>query len=1258
MVTPPFNDPLSSLRLADTFYTWYRRTNDLITKVNPIQVYGITTDTDGLSVTVNTDGIATISSVLPYEIGGDHDFIGGITFSGTPITFNTDGEHQVISYHGNATHTYQAGVDVSFSGSVTFELNCIVNFEAIVNFNNEVNFNHNTHFNQNDDGIATFYGDVVIGTESTDHLHVFSGTSFENHVVFTDSVTHNPLGMSSKIFQHMNNIVKFDYSQVEFDGNSNVNCYADATFRDEVDMYAGSTLSLHGAIMDKNNSPGLENNVLTSDGDGKVVWTAQSGGGGGDGNGEIASKIVSISPLNWITTVAQKYFAPYNGDNPNSEYWQPEQSDGNIHIGDNIPENTKNVFTDFDVPDNATHIIIGSQMSVNYGAMQSLQYNTGTEADSTTSRVLCVIGSFGDEDGVFVNNETIVPVSSNGDAHIWFSGEASPGFHQAWVAGYIIPASAAGGGDSSQFLIDNQYFNSDSTDPFSSDTPADDNDTPTTDFVSVLGTLIATGGDVINDYTGGYVHTELNWDRVELRGSNAMLSISGSIEFDPKRRHKWEFWVSPTAVEIVPPTDANGKKWSKIVTTTPESTGQLDSNSDRYNSFSIDIPVIDIPMSGPMYLHSRVICTLNHGLAGQHLQNKCWGASYTWYGGGIGGVGVGGGGNSGTVFFDHPKRISGHIINPLDESGGVNGAFPFQASGDVGSGVPVFNRYSDDYEPKTFNLRTNGVGVPAGATSVVITVAGVITPYIFTTPGVSIPNLLIYSKPSANTTVDDDIIFMCQFGDGLAANSGNLADQTVRSSVIDSTQVTVPIDADGNITIFMAIADGQVGNNSPVFSSWGGAADTAAIDIKVDGYNMDFGSGAEATQTVLFDNAFSLNQDGGRWDVGTHRLVISDGIQMNGHYNINTSTNGIHGGDTNYNKQDISLDIPDDATHILCMGYAAERNANDANASAIWGRPGKQYLDGSWNDGIDNTQLLAFANPTVAWSEADRTSDMTKWVKIDRSGVDGQDGWVSFLSIKGGADGSNSTGLGGTVQILGYMRPARVAATGSTKTTGYNQIDDPIEGLLIDGRQSNDGSWAVVSSLYCLTPEGPHLVGSWNHGHDDDDGHDTVLSGDHPLEGSNLAWLPWVGGDGVPEAGGVGDWSNALVDLDIDVLGDITGQSYFTNSPSSAYPKHQILVTSGYPTDIGTATEETVPAGDSMFAFLRTNTEGYHGNWETINWRGRGDGGDPGRGAGRMQKYINDGYYVFFRVLGLHSDSNQTRTNGAYLKEYKWSSIK
>lgn len=986
MVTPPFNDPLSSLRLADTFYTWYRRTNDLITKVNPIQVYGITTDTDGLSVTVNADGIATISSVLPYEIGGDHDFIGGITFSGTPITFN--GTNQVISYHGNATHTYQGGVHVTFAdGSlVTFADGCNVNFDAVAHFNNTVFFNHNTFFDRN--YTATFYGDVVIGTDSTDRLQVLSGTSFENHVVFTDTVTHHPHTDASKNFRHIDDIVTFAGSDVSFDGNSNVDCYAGVTFSNEVDMDATSTLHLKGAIKDKDGTLGLENNVLTSDGTGKVTWTAQSGGGGGDGNGEIASKIVSKVPINWHTKSAQQFMPYRSGDsNPNNT---PENigdcgTDGDCNTG----FTTRNVFSDFGVPEDATHIIIGGQMTIGTGGMESLEYNTGQDnLTQSTSRTIVRISAAGDSDNTGVNAEVIVPIGSDGWATIWINGDIvgnpSNYVRHAWIAGYVIPASAAA--DSSTFIIDNQYFNSDSTDPIDSDTPYDNNATPTTDFLSVLGTLIATGGDVINDYAGGIVHTALNLG-AEFRGSNAMLSISGSIEFDPKRRHKWEFWVSPTAVETSPP-DFNGKTWSKIVTTTPESSMQLESNADRYNSFSIDIPVIDIPMSGQMYLHSRVICTLNHGLAGQHLQNKCWGASYTWYGGGVGGAGAAQGIVE-TTFGDRVHREYNQLYTA--EADG----FVYESlGGDVG--------------------QCQGCAVTVFVNDLAVNYMG---------------------------TQDDD--------------GGHISGQTIPVRMGDTYRMVYH----SGVGSWHTHNGGSRDGNCP-YSDFEGALLESHSKYWWTPVNQSRVDSAEATQTVLLDRPIDMldghtlsapNWPGLDYDPGTlNDFNFADGSNPPDKFIV---------------RQDAWGDaIPADATgliiksllHIKDHSYYTVTyydNDNSLDKSKAW-----LLQSSTWDAGGEDFQVVG---ESIVPISGDKVT-----VGLTRSGNTTDDGIRKFGAM-----------------IVGYMRPAHVAAGSSTVITG-NTTD--MHGnnlpLTLQAPPDPNAEEHLVQSVWCFSQDGPvpYIFENWD----------------------------------------------------------------------------------------------------------------------------------------------------------------------------------
>ena len=84
-VVPPDKDNLSSLFLSDTFYTWFNKTNDLITKVNPIEVYSITASADpvadGITLSDDGNGNFTIGYVLGATIPGDHEFLGDIAFA-------------------------------------------------------------------------------------------------------------------------------------------------------------------------------------------------------------------------------------------------------------------------------------------------------------------------------------------------------------------------------------------------------------------------------------------------------------------------------------------------------------------------------------------------------------------------------------------------------------------------------------------------------------------------------------------------------------------------------------------------------------------------------------------------------------------------------------------------------------------------------------------------------------------------------------------------------------------------------------------------------------------------------------------------------------------------------------------------------------------------------------------------------------------------------------------------------------------------
>lgn len=76
------------LTLSDTFYEWYKLTNDeIIDKLNRMKVYGVTGST-GIGVIQTDDGIANV--YLATIIPGDHNFTGNITFDGTVTTVNTN----------------------------------------------------------------------------------------------------------------------------------------------------------------------------------------------------------------------------------------------------------------------------------------------------------------------------------------------------------------------------------------------------------------------------------------------------------------------------------------------------------------------------------------------------------------------------------------------------------------------------------------------------------------------------------------------------------------------------------------------------------------------------------------------------------------------------------------------------------------------------------------------------------------------------------------------------------------------------------------------------------------------------------------------------------------------------------------------------------------------------------------------------------------------------------------------------------------
>ncbi len=212
-VTPPYKDPISNLNLADTFYTWYRRTNDIVQKLNPLEIYGITASQipglDGLIVTLNDeDGIATIGYTMPYTIGNEHVFTGGITFEGDIVVDSPAGASFMcnVQFEPNDAQgwvTFNSG-DVQFRSGVNkvdFETPKIyidqssAGNSALVSV---VGSNINTSTTDIDIDLgdsASPYNFIIRGTPWGEHGPVVTvtpeETSFENSVARFDALGSN-----------------------------------------------------------------------------------------------------------------------------------------------------------------------------------------------------------------------------------------------------------------------------------------------------------------------------------------------------------------------------------------------------------------------------------------------------------------------------------------------------------------------------------------------------------------------------------------------------------------------------------------------------------------------------------------------------------------------------------------------------------------------------------------------------------------------------------------------------------------------------------------------------------------------------------------------------------------------------------------------------------------------------------------------------------------------------------------------------------
>ena len=74
---------LDRIYLSDTFRAWFDKTNQIISTINPIQIYGVTADSgdvSGITIDIDSNGIAYIGLSLPTALTGSFRFTSGVTF--------------------------------------------------------------------------------------------------------------------------------------------------------------------------------------------------------------------------------------------------------------------------------------------------------------------------------------------------------------------------------------------------------------------------------------------------------------------------------------------------------------------------------------------------------------------------------------------------------------------------------------------------------------------------------------------------------------------------------------------------------------------------------------------------------------------------------------------------------------------------------------------------------------------------------------------------------------------------------------------------------------------------------------------------------------------------------------------------------------------------------------------------------------------------------------------------------------------------
>ena len=75
---------LDKIYLSDTFRVWFDKTNQIIDTINPIGIYGVTAmegENAGITISIGSDGIASVGISFPTSITGSLSFSDGVTFT-------------------------------------------------------------------------------------------------------------------------------------------------------------------------------------------------------------------------------------------------------------------------------------------------------------------------------------------------------------------------------------------------------------------------------------------------------------------------------------------------------------------------------------------------------------------------------------------------------------------------------------------------------------------------------------------------------------------------------------------------------------------------------------------------------------------------------------------------------------------------------------------------------------------------------------------------------------------------------------------------------------------------------------------------------------------------------------------------------------------------------------------------------------------------------------------------------------------------